>query len=96
MDFALGATGHGGGDGGIIADLYKYLTDEIDASEVSEIGVSVKNHMMAFAAEDSRKNDTVVELDSYTNKYMKYLKRIGFSKDKIDSVPKNSKCLVRR
>lgn len=63
--------GHGGGDGGIIADLYKYLTDEIDASEVSEIGVSVKNHMMAFAAEDSRKNDTVVELDSYTNKYIK-------------------------
>ena len=26
---------------------------------------------MAFAAEDSRKNYTVVDLDSYTSKYMK-------------------------
>ena len=63
--------GHGGGDQGIIADLYKYLNGEIDASEVSEIAISAKNHMMAFAAEDSRKNYTVVDLDSYTSKYMK-------------------------
>lgn len=63
--------GHGGGDAGIIADLYKYLTDEIDASAVSEIGISAKNHMMAFAAEESRRKYTVVDLDSYIGKYLK-------------------------
>ena len=63
--------GHGGGDDGIIIDLYKYLTNEIDAAEVSEIDISSKNHMIVFAAEESRLNGTVVDVDKYMDKYMK-------------------------
>jgi len=62
--------GHGGGDQGIIADLYRYLTGELDAEDVSEIGISCENHMIAFAAEDSRRNGTVVSLKEYMEKYM--------------------------
>lgn len=61
--------GHGGGDDGIILDLHKYLNGEIEASAVSEIGISVKNHMLAFAAEASRKNYSVVDLESYISKF---------------------------
>lgn len=62
--------GHGGGDQGIIADFYKYLTDELKSEDVSEIGISCQNHMLAFAAEDSRRNGTVVSLKEYMEKYM--------------------------
>ena len=58
--------GHGGGDTGIIAVLYEYINDEIDMKEVSEIGISIENHMLVFAAEESRLNDTVVEMGEYT------------------------------
>ncbi|MBE6761717.1 MAG: Gfo/Idh/MocA family oxidoreductase [Ruminococcaceae bacterium] len=63
--------GHGGGDDGIIIDLYKYIMGEIDASEVSEIEISTKNHMIVFAAEDSRLNSSVVEVKNYIDKYVK-------------------------
>ena len=62
--------GHGGGDIGIITDLYKYLNGEIDSSAVSEIDISAKNHMLAFAAEESRKNYTVVDVEDYSKKYL--------------------------
>ena len=59
------AGGHGGGDYGIVADLYNYLNgDEVEFG-ASEIGVSVENHMMGFAAEESRHNKTVVSLDEF-------------------------------
>ncbi len=55
--------GHGGGDTGIIVDLYKYVTGEISKEELSEIGISVKNHMIAFAAEEARLGNKVVDID---------------------------------
>lgn len=64
-------TGHGGGDAGIVDALYRYVTGELTAEEVSEIGVSCKNHMLAFAAEESRHNDTVVSVPKYSAKYIK-------------------------
>ena len=54
--------GHGGGDTGIIIDLYKYITGEISKEELSEIGISVKNHMIAFAAEEARLENKVVDV----------------------------------
>ncbi len=63
-------TGHGGGDGGVIDALYKYLTGQIDAKDVSEIEISCKNHLLVFAAEDSRKQGTVIDIDEYFDKYM--------------------------
>lgn len=63
------ATGHGGGDAGIVDALYRYVTGELTAEDVSEIGISVKNHMLVFAAEESRQNDTVVSVPEYSAKY---------------------------
>ena len=61
--------GHGGGDSGIILDLYKYLTGELEAKDVSEIKISAENHLIVFAAEDSRLNGTVVDVKDYYDKY---------------------------
>lgn len=62
--------GHGGGDAGIVLDLYKYLANELEAKDVSEIGISTKNHLTVFAAEHSRLNGNVVDIDEYLEKYM--------------------------
>jgi hypothetical protein len=62
-------SGHGGGDPGIVDALYKYLTDEISEEGLSEIGISVDNHMIAFAAEESRLTGKVVEMEEYLNRF---------------------------
>ena len=62
--------GHGGGDTGIVAVLYEYINDEIDMKEVSEIGISIENHMLVFAAEESRMTDTVVDIAAFNDKIM--------------------------
>jgi len=61
--------GHGGGDNGIIVALYDYITGRCSAKEVSEIGISAQNHMMVFAAEESRLNNTVVDVNDFMKKY---------------------------
>ena len=63
-------SGHGGGDQGTINALYEYITGKLSAEDVSEIGISCKNHMLVFAAEESRLTDRVVHLDEYSEKYM--------------------------
>ncbi len=62
--------GHGGGDNGIIDGLYKYLTGQLTADQVSEIGISCRNHMMAFAAEEARLTGQVVDMAPYMREYM--------------------------
>ncbi len=57
--------GHGGGDRGIIIDLYDYLMGTYKGNSVAEIRVSVANHLIGFAAEEARHTDTVVALDDY-------------------------------
>lgn len=57
--------GHGGGDFGIVEALYEYLTDSYTGSSISDIAVSVQNHLMVFAAEESRKTNTVVDIEEY-------------------------------
>ena len=64
------AGGHGGGDTGIVNALYEYLTDSIEASEVSEIGISCQNHMLVFAAEESRATNTVVDVEEFVKRYL--------------------------
>ena len=60
--------GHGGGDYGIIFDMYDYLTGTYTGNSVAEIGVSVANHMIGYAAEESRHGNTVVSLDEFCEK----------------------------
>jgi hypothetical protein len=63
--------GHGGGDSGIIDALYKYETGEYTAEQVSEIGISCSNHLLVFAAEQSRTEGSIVDIDEYSKNYMK-------------------------
>ena len=58
-------SGHGGGDMGIVKALYKYLTGEIGAEGLSEIGVSVENHLLSFAAEKARVEERIIKMDEY-------------------------------
>ena len=63
--------GHGGGDSGIVDALYKYETGEYTAEQVSEIGISCSNHLLVFAAEQSRTEGSIVDIDEYSKNYMK-------------------------
>ena len=56
--------GHGGGDTGIMYAFYDMLSGKINP-ELSNIEISVKNHMIAFAAEKSRLEGRVVSLDEF-------------------------------
>ena len=64
-------SGHGGGDGGIVDALYKYITEGVVNNTLSEIGISVENHLIVFAAEEARLQRTVVDVQEYTKKYLK-------------------------
>ena len=57
--------GHGGGDNGIVEVLYDYVNGNIPAEDVSEIGVSCRNHMLVFAAEKSRHEGVIVDVEKY-------------------------------
>ncbi len=63
MDGIMG--GHGGGDTGIVNSLYDYLTGTYTGKAVSDIGVSVENHLIVFAAEKSRLENVVVDMEQY-------------------------------
>ena len=60
-------SGHGGGDEGIINALYDYITSGVVTEQLSEIGISVKNHMIAFAAEESRISGKVVNVKEFAD-----------------------------
>lgn len=51
--------GHGGGDAGIIEEMYDYMSGSYTGYCAADIDTSVKNHLIGFAAEKARHNDTV-------------------------------------
>ncbi len=57
--------GHGGGDAGIIDDLALYFGENKRTKSISGIGTSVMNHLYVFAAEKSRAENIVVDMDAY-------------------------------
>lgn len=61
--------GHGGGDEGTVETLYEYLNGEYQGFSVSDIQISVENHMLAFAAEESRKTGQVVDMREYLGRF---------------------------
>lgn len=63
--------GHGGGDEGIVNVLYDYLANDYDGDLLSEIGISVENHLTVFAAEKSRLEGTVVDVKEFAKQYLK-------------------------
>ena len=64
-------SGHGGGDSGIVAAL-KDLLNGITSSSVCDIRESCDNHMIAFAAEESRlAGGVLVRMDEFCARYEK-------------------------
>ena len=62
------AGGHGGGDTGIMEDLYELIANNNPSDSISDISVSCMSHLIAFAAEESRVNGTVVDMAEYIKK----------------------------
>jgi predicted dehydrogenase len=61
--------GHGGGDIGIIRELYEYINDEYDGYKAANIEISAKNHLIGFAAEKSRRNNSVESVTSFMDEH---------------------------
>ncbi len=62
-------SGHGGGDMGIIMELYDYLSDNYSGYCAADVDISVKNHLIGFAAEEARRSGTVVDVDRFFEGY---------------------------
>ena len=60
--------GHGGGDDGIILALEDIIMGRNNTS-VCDIKESCDNHMIAFAAEESRVTGKVIDLDEYMSRF---------------------------
>ncbi len=61
--------GHGGGDAGIIGEMYAYLSGSYQGYCAADIATSVNNHMLVFAAEKSRHEGSVVSIDEFMSQY---------------------------
>ena len=59
------AGGHGGGDTGIMLDLYDYFTGNYSGVSIPTIEESTYNHMLVFATEHARKTNTVVDVQKF-------------------------------
>lgn len=63
------AGGHGGGDQGIIYDLYDYICGTYNGCSFADISVSAANHLIGYAAEEARHSGTVVDVDEYFKRF---------------------------
>ncbi len=63
------AGGHGGGDSGIILELHEYLSGEYNGFCAADIDISVKNHLIGFASEKARRNDTIENIVDYCKRF---------------------------
>lgn len=62
--------GHGGGDEGIIIDLYEYIANNNPSESISDIFESCRNHLICFAAEKSRAENSVVDMGQYEKHFI--------------------------
>lgn len=60
--------GHGGGDAGIMEDLYDYIALGKQSVSVSDITISCENHLICFAAEEARLGGKTVDMNEYIDK----------------------------
>ena len=59
------AGGHGGGDEGIMEDLYDYIALDKPSNSISDVDVSCRSHLICFAAEEARKTGITVNMEDY-------------------------------
>ena len=65
----IASGGHGGGDSGMISEMYDYFSDNYSGFCAADIDISVKNHLIGLAAEKARKSGTVESIDEYFSEY---------------------------
>ncbi|MFK7803774.1 MAG: Gfo/Idh/MocA family protein [Anaerolineae bacterium] len=63
IDILPGKSGHGGGDFGIVKSFVQAVRGE--GKPMTTARESLESHMMAFAAEESRLNDSVVDMAAF-------------------------------
>lgn len=61
--------GHGGGDRGIVLEMYDYMMGDYHGYCAADIRVSTQNHMIGFAAEKARRENCVVDMDDYAKEF---------------------------
>ena len=61
--------GHGGGDVGMVKEMIEFMQGEYTGYRCADIFTSVKNHLIGFAAERSRHNGTVEDMDAFMAEY---------------------------
>ena len=61
--------GHGGGDSRLIKALVELIGEGQTSISYCSAYVSAKNHLATFAAEESRKNGTVVNVAEYIKQH---------------------------
>ena len=67
----IGAGEHGGGDRELMNEIVKSYSNKVDKVEIKPLTSakeSLESHLMAFAAEESRKKGTVVDMEEYRKK----------------------------
>ena len=60
-------SGHGGGDTGIVKDFLSLMRSGQPSKSICPVRTSYENHLIVFAAEQSRLTDRVVLLEEYDN-----------------------------
>lgn len=67
--------GHGGGDQGIIKAFCELLNGTYTGNSISDVSVSIENHLASFAAEKSRLGAGVIDMDEYIEEVRQNLKK---------------------
>ncbi len=62
---AIGATGHGGGDVGLMAAFVKTLRNPASAGAMTTAREALESHLLAFAAEEARIKGKVITMDTF-------------------------------
>lgn len=76
------AGGHGGGDAGIMEDLYEYIANNNPSDSISDISVSCMSHLIAFAAEEARVKGDIIEMASLWEGTDSYRRTFGIIRSK--------------
>lgn len=61
--------GHGGGDQGIIRSVLTCLNGDMSSVSLCSIEETCRNHLIAFAAEESRLTGKVIDMDEYEKNF---------------------------
>lgn len=57
--------GHGGGDRGIVYSFYDLLSGNSESKSLCDVSVACENHMLSFAAEESRLTGKVIDMEEF-------------------------------